>query len=144
MIGLGPKPSDVHSLELVHRATRATQHAVQRYDGTITRLITDDKGTRFLIAFGLPGHQHEDDEQRAVNSAVEVVAALDGIPAWDHGQEGSDDRPGSSRMLKCAIGITTGQVFCGEAGWVLNRVEYTLAGAKVNLAARLMQVWFDQ
>ena len=32
-----------------------------------------------------------------------------------------------------------GRVFCGEAGWERKRVEYTLAGAKVNLAARLMQ-----
>jgi len=139
VVGLGPKPADVYSLDLVHRATRATQHAIQRYDGTITRLITDDKGTRFLIAFGLPGHQHEDDEQRAVNSAVEVVSALDTIPAWDHDQASSEEQPSAGAMLKCAIGITTGQVFCGEAGWELNRVEYTLAGAKVNLAARLMQ-----
>ena len=35
--------------------------------------------------------------------------------------------------------MTTGQAFCCEAGWPKYRVEYTLAGAKVNLAARLMQ-----
>ena len=66
VLGLGPKPCDVMSLEAVHQATQATQLAIQRYDGTITRLITDDKGTRFLIAFGLPGHQHDNDEARAV------------------------------------------------------------------------------
>ena len=62
-----------------------------------------------------------------------MVTALDSIPAWAEGEEGSQG------SLQCAVGITTGLVFCGEAGWVRNRVEYTLAGAKVNLAARLMQ-----
>ena len=132
VLGLGPKPCDVENLEIVHRATSATQRAIQKYDGTITRLLTDDKGTRFLIAFGLPGHQHDNDEERAVLSALEVVAALDRIPAWSE-----PDKPAG--VLQCAIGITTGLVFCGEAGWARNRVEYTLAGAKVNLAARLMQ-----
>ena len=136
MLGLGPKPCDVESLEVVQRATLAIQKAVQRYDGAITRLITDDKGTRFLIAFGLPGHQHDHDEERAVLSSLEVVAALDDIPAW----AGEGEEEGSNGKLQVAVGITTGLVFCGEAGWVRNRVEYTLAGAKVNLAARLMQV----
>ena len=33
-------------------------------------------GTRFLIAFGLPGHANEDDESRAVTSSLAVLAAL--------------------------------------------------------------------
>ena len=135
VLGLGPKPCDVESLDVVQQATLAIQKAVQRYDGAITRLITDDKGTRFLIAFGLPGHQHDHDEERAVLSSLEVVAALDDIPAW----AGEGEEEGSNGKLQVAVGITTGLVFCGEAGWVRNRVEYTLAGAKVNLAARLMQ-----
>jgi class 3 adenylate cyclase len=36
------------------------------------------------------------------------------------------------------VGITTGKVFCGEAGCDVRR-EYTLSGDRVNLAARLMQ-----
>ena len=44
-------------------------------------MITDDKGTRFLIAFGLPGHANEDDESRAVQSCLEVMSALSCIPA---------------------------------------------------------------
>ena len=66
VLGLGPKPCDVNSLEVVQQATFSVQKAIDKYDGTITRLITDDKGTRFLIAFGLPGHQHDNDEARAV------------------------------------------------------------------------------
>ena len=200
----GLKPCEVHATETVHKAVGIVQEKIQRFDGAITRLITDDKGTRFLIAFGLPGHLHEDDEvsllramrariergtrrqikreiertdqehkherghsrkigrtptlgrataryaerhsgstglsvtvhlctqARAVLSALEVIESLRKVKGY--APEGEPQR-----MLDCAVGITTGRVFCGEAG-SNNRREYTLSGNKVNLAARLMQV----
>ena len=39
--------------------------------------------------------------------------------------------------LGCRCGMTTGKMFCGEAG-CKERAEYTLHGRLVNLAARLM------
>ena len=47
-----------------------------RSDGTITRLICDDKGTRFLIAFGLPGHATDEDESSAVLASLHVIREL--------------------------------------------------------------------
>lgn len=55
VLGLGARPCEVADLDTAHRAVRVVQEQVMRFDGTITRLICDDKGTRFLIAFGLPG-----------------------------------------------------------------------------------------
>jgi class 3 adenylate cyclase/energy-coupling factor transporter ATP-binding protein EcfA2 len=153
---------------LCHAAVAVVQEKVQRHGGTLTRVITDDKGTRFLIAFGLPGRAHEDDEARAVLAALEISAtlpriALTGNPGGSplgRGQRVSftkatdldsirtstttlaDSADGGSptrrRRLGCATGITTGKVFCCEAGSNYRR-EYTLNGARVNLAARLMQ-----
>ena len=134
VVGLGLKNCEVADKGTAHRAVSAVQLHVTRHDGTITRLITDDKGTRFLIAFGLPGHANEDDESRAVLSSLEVVNSLSEIDAF----QPPDAAPDTRAALGCAIGITTGRVFCGEAGSEYRR-EYTLAGAKVNLAARLMQ-----
>ncbi|KAL1515656.1 hypothetical protein AB1Y20_002274 [Prymnesium parvum] len=156
ILGLGVKPCEVSDVHKAHLAVRAVQEQVARFDGTITRLICDDKGTRFLIAFGLPGHANEDDEGRAVLSSLEVLRALSTIDAHETQLTGSSARieediaqtpEQNERLLSprrsslgCAIGITTGRVFCGEAGSETRR-EYTLAGAKVNLAARLMQAW---
>ena len=134
VVGLGLKNCEVADKETAHCAVSAVQLHIKRHDGTITRLITDDKGTRFLIAFGLPGHANEDDERRAVLSSLEVVDSLSEIDAFQPPGASPDTR----EALGCAIGITTGRVFCGEAGSEYRR-EYTLAGAKVNLAARLMQ-----
>ena len=134
VLGLGPKPCEVADKNTAHEVVRVVQERTQRFDGTITRLICDDKGTRFLIAYGLPGHANEspNDESRAVVSCLQVVEALEHVspPAFDDDQEPA--------ALGVAVGITTGRVFCGEAGSELRR-EYTLAGARVNLAARLMQ-----
>ena len=92
----------------------------------MTRLICDDKGVRFLVGFGMPGRAFEDDESRAVVSSLELLQQLPTLP--NHNASGG---------LAPCIGITTGTVFCGEAG-SSERREYTLAGARVNLAARLM------
>ena len=70
-------------------------------------------------------------------SSLQVCDELDKmtpvLPA-DPAADPDDDPP----SLGVAVGITTGRVFCGEAGSESRR-EYTLAGARVNLAARLMQ-----
>lgn len=170
VLGLGARNCEVDNLMLCHAAVAVVQEKVQRHGGTLTRVITDDKGTRFLIAFGLPGRAHEDDEARAVLAALEISATLPRItltggPASSplgRGQrvsctlagsldstrtstttlaDSADSGDGSAirhRRLGCATGITTGKVFCCEAGSHFRR-EYTLNGARVNVAARLMQ-----
>ena len=125
--GLGARLCDVVSLASLHRAVLIVQQATSRYGGQVTRLICDDKGVRFLIGFGMPGKSYEDDESRAVAASLQMQTLLQEVPNYDQ-----------SGGLAPAIGITTGNVFCGEAGSILRR-EYTLAGAQVNLAARLMQ-----
>ena len=76
VLRLGPTPCEVSELGTVHRAVSAVQEAVIKHGGTVTRLICDDKGVRFLIAFGLPGQSSEDDERRAVLCSLACAAAL--------------------------------------------------------------------
>ena len=63
-----------------------------------------------------------------------IFACCQGVTAPESTDLAEEEEP----SLGVAVGITTGRVFCGEAGSD-NRREYTLSGARVNLAARLMQ-----
>jgi len=103
----------------VNAAMCAVQDAVYNSEGSINKLLADDKGCFLLAAFGLPPLSHRDDPLRAVRSALAVQTSLLQI-----GQQ-------------CSIGVTTGRAFCGEVGDD-NRREYTVLGTIVNLAARLM------
>jgi class 3 adenylate cyclase/tetratricopeptide (TPR) repeat protein len=96
------------------------QRVLERYAGLLVSMQADDKGTFLLVAFGLPNWRHEDDPERAVLAALGVREALTAIGL-----------PGS-------IGVTTGLVYAGEVA-AGERRFYTLIGAPINLAARLMQ-----
>ena len=101
------------------RAVLAVHSVATALRGAVLRLITDDKGTRFLISCGVPGFAAADDAWRALSIAIKCHAAL------------------AELGVGCAAGVTTGYCFCGESGCT-SRAEYTLHGRRVNLAARLM------
>jgi class 3 adenylate cyclase len=108
------------TLDRAQRAMQALQTALYRYEGSINKLSVDDKGTVLVAGLGLPPLAHEDDPVHAVQAALAMQAAL--------GTLGE----------RAAIGVTTGRAFCGVVGDQRRR-EYTMLGAVVNLAARLMQ-----
>ncbi|HEV3464991.1 MAG TPA: AAA family ATPase, partial [Actinomycetota bacterium] len=107
-------------LEEADEVMRALQGALYRYEGSINKLSIDDKGTTLVAALGLPPLAHEDDPARGVQAGLAMCAALAGLG------------------LRAAVGVTTGRAFCGAVGHRRRR-EYTMLGAVVNLAARLMQ-----
>ena len=98
--------------------TSQVQLILGKHDGTLTRVISDDKGTSMLIAF--------ERADCAVQAALEMVQSITSIPT----PEGQDP-------FKTAIGITTGTVWIGCVGGRI-RSEYTMHGSHVNFAARLM------
>ncbi len=51
--------ADPNVLVLLQAAVCAVQEAIFAYEGTVARLLADDKGTRFKIAFGMPSNAHE-------------------------------------------------------------------------------------
>lgn len=89
------------------------------HEGTLNKFLFDDKGMLFLLVFGLPPLVHTDDPTRAVLTCLDIIRAL-------------------TRMgLEGRLGVTSGRAFCGVCGSD-KRMEYTVLGDPVNLAARLM------
>lgn len=107
------------ALNQVQTFLHDVQSAVYRYEGSINKLVVDDKGTVLMVLFGAPPFAHVDDPSRAIRCALDLRSVAD------------------KHQLRMAIGVATGPVFAGPVGSPARR-EYTAIGDTVNLAARLM------
>lgn len=105
----------------VERAAQIVQGAIHRYEGTINKVLVDEKGTTFVCAFGLPPKAHVGDAVRALEAALDLNRQL------------------VEARIEHGVGVATGRAFCGAYGGV-GRRDYTMIGPVVNLAARLMKV----
>src|SRR4029453_11646999 len=85
--------------------------SIERYGGTVEKFA----GDAVMAAFGVP-QAHEDDSERAVRAALEILGTVDDLD------------------LQARIGIEAGEVVTGTG-------DSTFAtGEALNLAARLQQV----
>ena len=100
---------------------------VERYDGFISRFMGDG----FLALFGYP-LAHEDDEERAVRAALEIVTAISSTRFATEGDEPVE--------LAVRIGIATGVVVAGEIVGSGAAQEHAISGETPSLAARIQQV----
>ena len=111
--------------EIINAAFERMIRPVYKYEGTVARLMGDG----ILAFFGAP-IAHEDDPQRAILAALDILAAFrDASPI---------SNPQSPISLLPRIGINTGRVVVGAVGSDL-RMEYTAMGDAINLAARMEQ-----
>lgn len=97
--------------------------AVFRYEGTIAQL----QGDAMLAFFGAP-IAHEDDPDRAVHAALEMIVATEEFSRQLRTTHGLD--------FRIRAGINSGPVVVGNVGSDL-RYEYTALGDAMNVAARM-------
>ena len=96
---------------------------VERYGGTVARLL----GDAILAYFGAPT-AHEDDPERAVLAALDILEASNALALQVHDEHGVD--------FGVRIGINTGLVVVGDVGSDLYG-EYAALGDAANVAARM-------
>ena len=110
---------------------------LNEYLSVMTEIIFNNEGTidkfegdAILAFFGAP-QAHEDDPERAVRTALEMRDKLEGLQS--HWHELTQSR------LEIGIGINSGAVMVGNIG-SHRRMDYTVIGDAVNLAARLQEL----
>jgi class 3 adenylate cyclase/predicted ATPase len=108
--------------DVVRAYQTACAEVIARFGGHIAQYLGDG----LLVYFGYP-QAHDDDANRAVRSALGVVAAARGLGAQRHGREGP---------LAVRVGIHTGLVVVGEVGAGASHEQLAL-GETPNVAARL-------
>ena len=108
---------------MMNEAFDEMSKAVFRYEGTIAQL----QGDAMVAFFGAPV-AHEDDPDRAVRAALDMVAAIDEFARQLKATHGID--------FRIRAGINSGPVVVGNVGTDL-RYEYTALGDAMNVAARM-------
>ncbi|HUR16269.1 MAG TPA: adenylate/guanylate cyclase domain-containing protein [Candidatus Limnocylindrales bacterium] len=109
--------------QIVNEAFDLMSKAVFHYEGTIAQL----QGDAMLAFFGAPV-AHEDDPDRAIRAALEMIEQIDEYARQLQRTHGIE--------FRIRAGINTGPVIVGNVGSDL-RYEYTALGDAVNVAARV-------
>ncbi len=112
-------PEDLR--EVISAYRRCVAETVRQLGGFVSQYLGDG----VLIFFGYP-QAHEDDAERAVRAALQLVAAVGGLQ--------------THAPLQTRVGIATGLVVVGEMPDVGGFRERGIVGETPNLAARLQSV----
>jgi adenylate cyclase len=117
------QPEEV--VAMLNEILSAQVKVVFKYNGTLDKFVGDE----LMAFFGAPGNQHlKDHALVCVRTAVEIQERMVELrKKWS--QENKES-------LDIGIGINTGEMVVGNIGSV-ERMDYTVIGDNVNLAARL-------
>ena len=110
--------------EVILSYQQACTSIIQRFGGTVSRYVGDG----ILALFGFP-RAHEDDAERAVRAALDIVSAMATLSV--------SDGEGRAQSLAARIGIATGIVVVGDIVGEGAAEEQAVVGETPNLAARL-------
>jgi class 3 adenylate cyclase len=102
----------------LHRAVGEIQRVLDRTNGSLYQLLSDEKGLAVIAAYGLPPRASGTDGARALEATVQLSEALDALGMGAH------------------FGIAAGRVFCTTYGSD-NQLQFALVGPALNRAARL-------
>jgi adenylate cyclase len=121
-------PSEV--LGILNAYLTRMSDIVERNGGVVDKYV----GDAVMAIFGAP-LVHEDDADRALHTAIEMVQALDELNREFRAQ----GRP----ELRIGVGVNTAVVVAGNMG-SQRRLNYSVIGDGVNVAARLESLTKDQ
>ena len=110
-------------IHLINTCMTKVSEKIDAHDGVIDKYVGDE----VMALFGAPIEKPKSALQ-AIQSALDMV---DEINKWN-----LERKQQGLQMIEMGIGIHTGNVVAGNMG-ADNRLNYTVLGANVNLAARI-------
>jgi len=113
-------------VEVVNKYFKRMLEIVEKYEGDVDKFL----GDAIMVVFGAPV-SHKDDPERAIRAAIEMIEAVKEL--------GKIKTKKGDVEINMSIGINTGEVVALNMGSD-KRMEYTVMGDNVNLAARLESV----
>jgi class 3 adenylate cyclase len=107
--------------EIISAYQKCVTEVVRRFHGFVAKYLGDG----ILVYFGYP-EAHEDDAERAVRAALELIAAVSALK--------------TPVSLQTRVGIATGLVVVGDLIGSGSAQEQAIVGETPNLAARLQGI----
>ncbi|MDD2702635.1 MAG: adenylate/guanylate cyclase domain-containing protein [Candidatus Omnitrophica bacterium] len=119
----GHQPEEV--VAMLNEILNSQVEILFKHNGTLDKFVGDE----MMAFFGAPGEIHKNDHAlMAVRTAVEIQAKMVELQtSWANTKKDS---------LAIGVGINSGDMVVGNMG-SLERMDYTVIGDNVNLAARL-------
>lgn len=110
-------------ITLINICMTKISNIIDGHGGVIDKYVGDE----VMGLFGAPVAK----EDSALNAILSAVAIMEALSSWNKERETAGEG-----LIEMGIGIHTGLVVAGNMG-ADNRLNYTVLGANVNLAARL-------
>lgn len=127
---LSEKTSPEKVVELLNEYFEKMSDIIFKWDGTLDKFVGDE----IMVFWGAPVNQPNHTEL-ATRCALHMVTGLEEL----HKKWISEGKP----ILDCGIGINTGEVVIGNIGAAGKKMDYTVIGDHVNLAARAEKLTRD-
>lgn len=121
--GMSNKKPPHEVIEMLNRCMTKVSHVIDEYGGVIDKYVGDE----VMALYGAPIYK-EDSAWNAVLSGLKIVNVLE---EWNQ-----ERLRNHLAKIEMGIGVHTGVVLAGNMG-AENRLNYTVIGRNVNLAARL-------
>eukprot|EP00659_Diplonema_papillatum_P012518 gene12518-19377_t len=118
-------PAGRERQQVFHAVVRTVQKALLLVEGVLLRVVMVPNGIRTICVFGLPGHTHADDTDRAMRFTLRVVSKL------------------KKKVGNVVAGVARGRCDCGLIGGD-QRKDYALIGSVVPRACRMARLALEE
>jgi adenylate cyclase 10 len=74
-VNLGIDLTDANTdegLKVIQKVIETVQKCIYMHEGSLNKLLMDDKGSTLIVVFGLPPMAHQDDPVRAILTAFSL------------------------------------------------------------------------